>query len=255
MLIETLQFFSGIFVVVYDGQHALKFRLGRARSVVGPGVHFKWPVIEKFRVKETKDTTLDLEPQVIQLKDDLVYEVDAKIIYQVKDLAKALIEVDDLVQGLKNRATLAVQRVVKRQDRESIRDMARMVQEVRAELAEVEAEWGIKVHEFGFSNFAPTPASLEITQLRCLAEEKLRLYQEMIQAGVSSQAAVALISGAVVTMPPAPADGSDGPRDGQEKGQGGPAKDSDSGQPIEPADWESDSSGRADPSSIADRAA
>jgi regulator of protease activity HflC (stomatin/prohibitin superfamily) len=255
MLIETLQFFSGIFVVVYDGQHALKFRLGRARSVVGPGVHFKWPVIEKFRVKETKDTTLDLEPQVIQLKDDLVYEVDAKIIYQVKDLAKALIEVDDLVQGLKNRATLAVQRVVKRQDRESIRDMARMVQEVREELAEVEKEWGVKVHEFGFSNFAPTPASLEITQLRCLAEEKLRLYQEMIQAGVSSQAAVALISGAVVTMPPASADGVDRPKTGPDAGPDGPAQDADAGHPDESGEWESQNPGRVAPTNIADRAA
>ena len=100
MFLETLQFFTGIFVVVYDGQHALKFTLGRAQGVVGPGIHFKWPIVQRFRVEETKDTTLDLETQVIQLKDDLVYEVSAKLVYQIVDLRKALIEVDDLVREI-----------------------------------------------------------------------------------------------------------------------------------------------------------
>ena len=45
MFLQILQFVTGIFVVVYDGQHALKFTLGRAKNVVGPGVHFKWPIV------------------------------------------------------------------------------------------------------------------------------------------------------------------------------------------------------------------
>lgn len=200
MLLEMLQVFTGVFVVVYDGQHALRFTLGRAREVVGPGFHFKWPVVQRFRVEETKDTTLDLEPQVIQLKDDLVYEVGAKVVYQIVDLRKALIEVDDLVTGLKNRLTLAVQRVVKGQDRQSIRDLPGMIQAVRAELRPVEEQWGVRIREFGFSNLSPSPATLEITQLRLLAEEKLSLYLEFRRQGLGEEAAVSLISGAVVAV-------------------------------------------------------
>ena len=107
MFLQILQFVTGIFVVVYDGQHALKFTLGRAQGVVGPGVHFKWPIIQRFRVADTRDTTIDLEPQIIQLQDDLVYEVGAKAVYQITDLRKAMIEIDNLVTGLKNRATNA----------------------------------------------------------------------------------------------------------------------------------------------------
>jgi regulator of protease activity HflC (stomatin/prohibitin superfamily) len=69
-MLEFLQAITGIFVVVYDGQHALKFQLGRAVGVVGPGVHFKFPIIQRFQVLPTKDTTLDLAPQVIQLSDE-----------------------------------------------------------------------------------------------------------------------------------------------------------------------------------------
>ncbi len=202
MMLEIFQAITGVFVVVYDGQHALKFTLGRAGAVVGPGLHFKWPIIQRYKVKETKHTTLDLDPQVIQLKDDLVYEVDAKLVYQITDLRKAMIEVDDLVAGLRNRVAMAVQRVIKRHDRQSIREVPVLIREVRQELQPVEEQWGFVIHEFGFSNLSPSPATLEVTQLRLLSEEKLRLYHQFLEReGLSREAAVALIAGAVVTVP------------------------------------------------------
>src|SRR5262245_9011053 len=151
-MLEFLGFVTGVFVVVYDGQHALKFTLGRAGPVVGPGVHWKWPIVQKFRVKETKHTTLDLEPQVIQLADDLVYEIDCKVMYQIVDLRKAMIEIDDLVMGLKNRVVLAIQSVVRRRDRRTIRESESLVREILAELLPVEDQWGVHVLQLGFSN-------------------------------------------------------------------------------------------------------
>ena len=221
-----LQALTGVFVVVYDGQHGLLFTLGRAKRVVGPGIHLKWPIIQRFAIEETKDTTLDLEPQVIQLQDDLVYEVGAKVVYQIVDLRKAVIEVDNLVEGLRNRLVLAVQPVVKRQTRETINDLQSMIQQVLAELRPVEEKWGVVIHEFGFSTFSPTAETLEVTQLRMLAEEKLRLYGEFRREGLSEQAAVSLISGAVVAVrggdegPPEPPPNVDAPpptEDGEPK--------------------------------------
>jgi regulator of protease activity HflC (stomatin/prohibitin superfamily) len=228
MFLEILQFLTGVFVLVYDGQHALKFTLGRAGNVVGPGIHWKWPIIQRYRVVDTKDTTIELEPQTIQLQDDLVYEVGARAVYQVTDLRKALIEVDNLVIGLKNRIVLTVQRVVKAQDRQSIGDLPRMLAEVKKQLRPVEEQWGVKFHEFGFATISPTPETLEITQLRKLAQEKLALYQQFrAEAGLSEEAAVALVSGAVMAVHashaadkdgrlqhlPMPTTGADKPRD------------------------------------------
>src|SRR3954470_21048809 len=201
-MLEFLQAMTGIFVVVYEGQHALKFHLGRAIGVVGPGVHFKIPIVQRFQVEPTKDTTLDLEPQVIQLSDELVYEVGAKVVYQIVDLRKAVVEVDKLVEGLKNRLVIIVQNVVKAQDRRTVREMARMVDEVKRAIRPVEDQWGVKVHEFGFSTFSPTPETLEITQLQKLANEKLSLYRQFHDVqGLSDEAAVSLISGAVMALP------------------------------------------------------
>ena len=199
MLLELLQTITGVFVVVYDGQHALKFTLGRARNVVGPGVHWKWPIVQKFQVQDTRHTTLDLEPQVIQLDDDLVYEVDAKVIYQIRNLHKAIIEIDDLVVGMRNRVVLAIQRVLSSKDRRTIRDRDALIEEIYAELRSMEDQWGVAILQLGFSNISPSPATLEITQLELLARERLALFGELRSAGLAEDSAVALVSGAVVT--------------------------------------------------------
>ncbi len=200
MILELLESVTGIFVVVYDGQHGLRFTLGRARQVVPPVVHFKLPIVQKVVVKDTRHTTLDLEPQVIQLSDDLVYEVDCKVLYQIIDLRRAEIEVDDLVTGMQNRVVLAIQQVVQQQNRESVKDTEAMSEAIRARLAGMEEQWGVRILQLGFSNISPSPTTLEITQLELLAEEKLSLYEHFRDEGLADDASVALISGAVIAL-------------------------------------------------------
>jgi regulator of protease activity HflC (stomatin/prohibitin superfamily) len=202
MSLDIFGALTGIFVIVYDGQHALRFTLGRARAIVGPGIHFKMPLFQTFKVEETKHTTLDLEPQVIQLNDNLVYEVDCKVVYQIVNLRKAMIEVDDLVTGLQNRVVIAVQQIVSRKDRRTVTDVDGLCEEIRAELRAVEDQWGVRILQFGFSNISPSPTTLEITQLEMLAQEKLTLYSRLRDEGLGEEAAVALISGAVVSVHP-----------------------------------------------------
>jgi regulator of protease activity HflC (stomatin/prohibitin superfamily) len=202
MSLDIFGAITGLFVIVYDGQHALRYTLGRARSVVGPGIHFKWPLIQTFKVEETKHTTLDLEPQVIQLDDNLVYEVDCKVVYQIVNLRKAIIEVDNLVTGLQNRVVIAVQKIVSRRTRDTVTDVDGMCTAIREELRSVEDQWGVRILEFGFSNISPSPTTLEITQLELLTREKLSLFRRLKSEGLADEAAVALVSGAVVSVHP-----------------------------------------------------
>ena len=202
MALDLFGALTGLFTIVNDGQHALRFTLGRARAVVGPGIHFKVPLIQTFRTEETKHTTLDLSPQVIQIDDNLVYEVDCKVVYQIVNLRKALIEVDDIVKGLQNRVVIAVQEVVSSRDRNTVTDVDGMCTAIRDRLRDVEDQWGVRILQFGFSNLSPSPTSLEITQLEMLALEKESLFKRLQQDGLSEEAAVALISGAVVSVHP-----------------------------------------------------
>ena len=202
MSLDIFGALPGLFVIVYDGQHALRFTLGRAQAVVGPGIHFKVPLLQVFKVEETKHTTLDLEPQVIQLDDNLIYEVDCKVLYQVVNLRKAIIEVDDLVTGLQNRVVMAVQRVISKRNRHTVTDVDGMCKQIQTELRGVEDEWGVRILELGFSNISPSPTTLEITQLEMLAREKQTLFGKLREDGLSEESAVALIAGAVISVHP-----------------------------------------------------
>jgi regulator of protease activity HflC (stomatin/prohibitin superfamily) len=199
-MLELLQSLTGLFLVVYDGQHALRFTLGRATGVVGPGVHLKLPIIQKFVAMDTRHTTLDLAPQVIQLSDDLIYEVDAKLVYQVTDVMKAIVNIDNLVTGMQNRVVIAIQSVLRRKDRVQILQADVLCSEIVSALAPMEQEWGVRVVQFGFSNLSPSPATLEITQLDLLAREKLSLLKHLRSEGLREESAVALLSGAVVSL-------------------------------------------------------
>ena len=199
-MLELLQSLTGLFVVIYDGQHALKFTLGRARGVVGPGVHLKLPIIQKFVVRDTRHTTLDLQPQVIQLVDDLIYEVDTKVVYQVTDVYKAIVQIDDLVTGMQNRVAIAIQQVLRRKDRVHITDSDALCAEIIETLKPMEEQWGVNIVQFGFSNLSPSPATLEITQLDLLAREKHSLLKFLQSEGLREESAVALLSGAVVSL-------------------------------------------------------
>ena len=70
------------------------------------------------------------------------------------------------------------------------------------ELRSVEDQWGVRILEFGFSNISPSPTTLEITQLELLTQEKLALYRRLKDDGLADEAAVALVSGAVVSVHP-----------------------------------------------------
>jgi hypothetical protein len=113
-----------------------------------------------------------------------------------------MIEVDDLVTGLQNRVVIAVQQIVSRKDRHTVLDVDGLCEEIREELRGVEDQWGVRILQFGFSNISPSPTTLEITQLELLAEEKLNLYSRLRDEGLSEEASVALISGAVVSVHP-----------------------------------------------------
>jgi modulator of FtsH protease HflC len=63
-VIAVLLALLGSVYVVSEGQTAIVLNLGRVtRSDVGPGLHFKWPLVESARVFDRRLQVLDAEPE------------------------------------------------------------------------------------------------------------------------------------------------------------------------------------------------
>lgn len=80
-------------IPVYEGAAVLRF--GRLHRVVGPGWHWKLPVIERYEDHTTCATTLRLEPQSLTTKDDVNIVVSAIIKYQLKDVGAYVSQIFD----------------------------------------------------------------------------------------------------------------------------------------------------------------
>ncbi|HEU4991566.1 MAG TPA: protease modulator HflC [Luteimonas sp.] len=77
----------GSMYVVSEGHTAIVLNLGRvARTDVGPGLHFKWPLVESARVFDRRLQVLDAEPERYLTSEKKDVSVDFFAIGQIDDV-------------------------------------------------------------------------------------------------------------------------------------------------------------------------
>jgi regulator of protease activity HflC (stomatin/prohibitin superfamily) len=68
-------------------------RLGRYVRRADPGLNFIFPFLERIRVVDLRETVVDVPPQEVITKDNVVVTVDAIIYFEVTDVVKVLYNV------------------------------------------------------------------------------------------------------------------------------------------------------------------
>ena len=76
-------------------QEAIILRFGKYKRLVGPGIFFKWPIMEKFLRQDLRIQTLDVSKQEVMTKDNISLMADAVVFMKVIDTAKSLINIMD----------------------------------------------------------------------------------------------------------------------------------------------------------------
>lgn len=77
----------GSVFVVTEGKSAIVLNLGRVvRTDVGPGLHFKWPMVESVRVFDRRLQVLDAEPERYLSADKQDVSVDFFALGQIENL-------------------------------------------------------------------------------------------------------------------------------------------------------------------------
>ncbi|MFX1300951.1 MAG: SPFH domain-containing protein [Promethearchaeota archaeon] len=74
-------------------QEAIILRFGRFRRLVGPGIFYKWPWIERFLRQDIRIQTLDVMKQEVMTRDNISLMVDAVVFMKVINTAKSLINI------------------------------------------------------------------------------------------------------------------------------------------------------------------
>ncbi|MEO7259268.1 MAG: protease modulator HflC [Luteimonas sp.] len=77
----------GSVYVVNEGQTAIVLNLGRlVRTDIGPGLHFKWPLVESARIYDRRLQVLDAEPERYLTSEKKDVSVDFFAIGRIKDV-------------------------------------------------------------------------------------------------------------------------------------------------------------------------
>ena len=87
LVIVVLFGLMGSVYVVAEGHTAIVLNLGRvARSDIGPGLHFKWPLVESARVFDRRLQVLDAEPERYLTSEKKDVSVDFFSIGRIEDV-------------------------------------------------------------------------------------------------------------------------------------------------------------------------
>ncbi|MDP2666952.1 MAG: SPFH domain-containing protein [Candidatus Diapherotrites archaeon] len=173
-------------------ERAVIYRLGRVRRVGGPGWTLVIPLFETFKIVDLRTQTLDVPPQSIITKDNIVVKVDAVIYLFVKkddqSVINSVIEVDDYAKGAQQFVQAKLRDVSGGMLlSELISDIATLNTEIQKDLQQIARSWGVSVESVEIQSIE-VPKEVEEAFSSRAAAEQAKLAQ--IQRALGMQAEI-----------------------------------------------------------------
>lgn len=107
-LVGTLELFQ-FWVVVYEYERAVLLRLGRFVRVLEPGLHWCYPFhIDVAQHDNVVTRTHILNPQALTTRDGRTVSVTAVVTSNIRDIRKALLNVEGVSHALNDSCSAAV---------------------------------------------------------------------------------------------------------------------------------------------------
>lgn len=136
-------------------ERGVRLRGGKFKEVLGPGVHFKIPLLDDIVTDNVVTRTRNFSPQALATKDGKTVQVSGILRFSIRDVKKALLEVEGVDDATRDTGYLVIADAVQNSTYEEVR---------RAEFAEKLTKaarkrgwrYGIEVEELGLSDISPS---------------------------------------------------------------------------------------------------
>lgn len=181
-------------------------RLGRFHRVAASGLNIIVPFFEAPRAVywtntrpgttyiDLREQFIDLPPQSVISRDNVMVNVDSVVYWQITDPTKATYEVNDLVGSLVQLTFTGMRSVIGKLDLDhTLSSRDQINNELRMILDEATDKWGVKVTRVDIKNITP-PEDVRITMEKQMTAERNRRAL-VLQAEGDKQAAIARAEG------------------------------------------------------------
>lgn len=174
---------------VQEGELGIKLRFGRALRekggnprIIKPGFVLLIPFVETLKRHHVRQQTLRLDKQKVMIARGLIFNVSAIVILRVKDIYRAMFEIDDLDNSIVDISMGILRDTLADKNYSELSDMEAISDELLNKLKEKAEEWGVIFIQFKLTDCAPTAETapllnvetgvkLKMDALKTVAEE------------------------------------------------------------------------------------
>ena len=161
--------------IVRPYQKGIVERLGRFNRIVSPGLRFIIPIIESINKVDMREMVVDVPPQEVITKDNVVVTVDAVIYYEVTDPIKVLYNVRNFYLAVTKLAQTNLRNIIgDLQLDESLTSREKINTSLREILDEATDKWGVRITRVELQKIDPPLDVMEAMHRQMKAERERR---------------------------------------------------------------------------------
>ena len=161
--------------IVQQHEQGLVERFGRYRKTVGPGFNMIVPFIERMPKVDMREQVVDVPPQEVITKDNVVVTVDAVVYYQATDPVKLKYNVANFILAATKLAQTNLRNVIGDLDLDAALTSRELINtELRSILDEATDVWGTRVVRVEIQRIDPPTDVTQAMHRQMKAERERR---------------------------------------------------------------------------------
>jgi regulator of protease activity HflC (stomatin/prohibitin superfamily) len=192
-----------VFLVIYVAagvriirpyQRGIVENLGKYKDTVDPGLRIIFPVFQKLRVVDMREQVVDVPPQEVITKDNVVVSVDAVVDYEPTDPQRLVYNIGNFILAVTKLAQTNLRNLVGDMDLDgALTSRDQINTNLRQILDDATDKWGVRVVRVEIQRIDPPPDVMSAMHEQMKAERTRRAV--VLQADGEREAAIARAEG------------------------------------------------------------
>ena len=180
--------------IVRPYQRGIIEQLGKYKETVDPGLRIIYPLFQKMRLVDMREQVVDVPPQEVITKDNVVVSVDAVIYYEPTDPTRLIYNVANFFMAITKLAQTNLRNVIGDMDLDQALTSRETINtELRQILDDATDKWGVRVARVEIQRIDPPPDVMSAMHEQMKAERTRRAV--VTEADGSRAAAIARAEG------------------------------------------------------------
>jgi regulator of protease activity HflC (stomatin/prohibitin superfamily) len=169
-----LLFLPSTIAINKQWQEAIVLRFGKFTRLVGPGIFFKWPFVERFLRQDIRIQTLDVSKQEVITADNISLMADAVVFVKVVNTVKSLVNILDVRQAVRQYSQTTMRDVIGNVELDELLAQRDQIADRIKTIVDTETEaWGIDIQSVNLQNIE-LPADMKRVIARQAEAERER---------------------------------------------------------------------------------